>query len=85
MELQQLVQTGRIFRPSIGIKNKNSVCKIIVHRLKHKASHRRNADTAREENGWNVYIVMERERAMRRAQGDAPCQAPLFSRETSGS
>ena len=64
----QFIQEYRIFRPSIGIEDKDSVRNLVVNRLKNNAPHRCNANTTGEEYGWNIHIVVKRERAMRSVQ-----------------
>src|SRR5215203_4944145 len=60
----QLVQKRRILRPSIGIKDKNSVPNDVVNSLKNDAPDRRNADTPRQEDGGDLRVVVKRERAI---------------------
>src|SRR5215211_1358787 len=64
LRFHQLVQKRCILRPSIGIKDKNSVRNIVVNSLKNDAPDRRSADTARQEDSWDLRVVVERERAI---------------------
>src|SRR5918999_4426746 len=74
----QLVQKRRILRPSIGIKDKNSVRNIVVNSLKNDAPDRRNTDTARQENGWDLRVVVERERAIGSVQRKVRAKLHVF-------
>jgi hypothetical protein len=62
--LRQSVHKRRILRPSVGIKHKNSVRNIVVNSLKNDAPDGRHANTAREKNGWDLRVVVERERTI---------------------
>jgi len=66
--IRQGIRKRRILRPSVGIEKEDLVGKIVESGLKNDAPDGRNADAAREKDGWDLRVVVERERAIRSVQ-----------------